>query len=217
MRLVDVEGIRRVLPAGTLGADPLWGRTSDALTSVDIQLFYARAGLNGQRDLSIALMDLAQGIVIMALFDGTLPKGAFAALVLHEAPSQRDLADDFVESLLRLRASCRGACVFLLENRLSPKSVTELVWMGLDVREKSTLSLDAIGAARMLRHIKLPYVFWEWVTPTSASPLIDLNSSIEKAFSCDLASLQQRYSRLMLVSRPTDATRLRSLVRQMKG
>lgn len=205
------------MPAGTLGTDPLWAKTSDALTGVDIRLFYARAGLNGQRDFAIALIDLVQSIVIMSLFDGKLPKGTFAALVMHEAPSKLDLTDEFVEGLVRLRASRRGPCIFLLENRMSSKSTAELLWRGLDMREKSPLSFDAIGAACLLRHIKLPYVFWEWVTPTRAGPLIGLDDSIEKAFNCDLPSLQQRYSRLVLVDTQEGAARLRSLILQRKS
>lgn len=86
MKLCEIEGLKQLLAVGNLGADPLWSRSGDKLTSTDIHLFYARAGLEGKRDIAVELIEQAQGIVIDALFHGRLPQGVFAALVLHELP-----------------------------------------------------------------------------------------------------------------------------------
>ena len=99
MRLRDVVGMNEVLAGDDLvGTDPIWDR--EQLTDTDIQLFYARSGLKRLRQQAIDAIDKAQAVVIRALFCGELPRGAFAALVLHEAPPTPYLADEFVDGLV---------------------------------------------------------------------------------------------------------------------
>lgn len=216
MRLCDVGGLKAVLAANDgLGSDPVWSRTGSQLTGTDIQLFYARSGLKGKRQEAVDLVDQAQAAVIRALFCGELEKGAFAALVLHEQPPEPFMADEFVDGLIKLQPSRRAACIYLLENRMVGNEVTDLTWMGLDLRGKSQLSLDVITAAKVTRHIKLPYVFWEWATENIASPLLNLQTTLELAFSCSLPELQARYDRMVMIDRRADSASLLDLARQL--
>jgi hypothetical protein len=213
MRLRDVAGMSEVLAGTELGNDPVWSREEDRLSGTDIQLFYARNGLKGQKQAAIDLIDQAQAVVIRALFAGDLPKGAFSALVLHETPPAPYMADEFVEGLVRLRPSRRGACIFALENHMPPAQVTELFWTQLDLASLSKASLEVIRAQRVMRHIRLPYVFWEWATPSIASPLLVLKPTIEEAFAIPMVELQERYDRMVLIDRRADALSFMALVK----
>jgi len=216
MRLRDVVGMNAVLAGDDpVGADPIWDRDGSQLTDTDIQLFYARSGLKRLRQQAIDAIDKAQAVVIRALFVGELPRGAFAVLVLHEAPPMPYMADEFVDGLVKLRPARRGACIFLLENRMDANAVTNLLWSSTDSRGFSSTSLEVLNAAKLTRHIKLPYVFWEWATPNIASPLLELQCSIEDAFGCDIAELQTRYDRMVMVDRRSDATSFLNLAKQL--
>jgi len=216
MRLRDVVGMNEVLAGDDLvGTDPIWDR--EQLTDTDIQLFYARSGLKRLRQQAIDAIDKAQAVGIRALFCGELPRGAFAALVLHEAPPTPYLADEFVDGLVKLRPARRGAAIFMLENRMSANAVTDLLWKDCEPRGFSQTSLEVVKAASLTRHIKLPYVFWEWATPNLASPLLDLQRSVENAFECGIAELQERYERMVMVDRRADAQSFLSLAKQLGG
>ncbi|QFZ84655.1 hypothetical protein GFK26_18685 [Variovorax paradoxus] len=218
MRLRDVVGMEAVLSGDDLvSGDPIWDRDGGQLTNTDIQLFYARSGLKRLRQNAIDAVDKAQAVVIRALFCGELPRGAFAALVLHEAPPTPYLADEFVDGLVKLAPARRGACIYMLENRMAASEVTDLLWSSLDPRGFSQTSMEVLKAATLTRHIKLPYVFWEWATPNIASPLLDLQASIESAFECGVAALQERYDRMVMVDRRSDETSFLSLVKQLGG
>ena len=214
MRLGDVGRLRAAFPVDGIGNDPIWNRTAFELTDNDIQLFYARWGIKGQRQRAIDLIDVAQAEVVKALFAGQLPKMAFSALVLHEIPPQPFMADEFVDGLTRLRPSRRGACVFMLETHLAPSAVTDLSWKDLEFLQLTRTASEVVDAARVQRNGNLPYVFWEWATEHIASPLLELGPTIEKAFGSSVAELQVRYSRMIMIDRRTESASLLSLIKK---
>ena len=100
---------------------------------------------------------------------------------------------------------------------MSANAVTDLLWKDCEPRGFSQTSLEVVKAASLTRHIKLPYVFWEWATPNLASPLLDLQRSVENAFECGIAELQERYERMVMVDRRADAQSFLSLAKQLGG
>jgi hypothetical protein len=215
MKLGDVLGMSAVVAVDQLASDPLWSRTSANMTPTDIQLFYARAGLQGLRQEAIDTIDRAQAVVVKELFAGSLPRGSFSALVLHEAPARPYMADEFVDGLIKLRKERRGACLYALEHALDPADVTELTWNKLKLDEQPATCMEIINAARAGRHMRLPYVFWEWSTPNIAGPLMGLQLSIEEAFGCKIAELQTKYKRMILIHRGAEAASFMSLAKQL--
>lgn len=215
MKLKEVRGMAGILAYSELGRDVLWEHEEFGLSIHDIQLFYVRAGLKARRQMAIDLVDQAQEIVIRALFDGLLSKGAFEPLVLHETPTVPYMFDEFVEGLVKLSQARRGACVYALENHLRPVEVTELFWLGLDLRGQSKTSEEVIGEARVLRHFKLPYVFWEWAAEDIASPLLGLQGAIEKAFGTAMIDLQMLYDRMMMSNCRTECASFMNLAKQL--
>lgn len=215
MRLGDIGELKKTLAKDGVGADSFWDRTAFQLTDTDIQLFYARCGLEGLRQAAIAAVDQAQAVVIRALFCGELAKGSFAALVLHEPPPEPYMADEFVDGLIKLRPSRRGACVFALEQKLSPDAVMDLLWSQVPALSLTAQSQEIVKVARLTRHVKLPYVFWEWATPSIACPLIGLRTGIEAAFECGITRLQERYDRMVMLNRRAESTSFLDLARQL--
>ncbi|MBS0450338.1 MAG: hypothetical protein JSS14_03425 [Proteobacteria bacterium] len=187
------------------------------MSADSIQLFYARAGLKGQRERAINLVDLAQGAVIHALFFGKLDEGSFAALVLHEPPPEPYMADEFVDGLVKLSPARRTACIFMLENRMPHERVTELTWDMIDGMRLRGAVAEVIAAMRQTRHERLPYVFWEWATQSIAAPLLHLGPGIERAFGCKLPELAARYSRMVMIDRNAESASFMQLARQHGG
>lgn len=215
MRLGDIGELKKTLAKDGVGADAIWNRTAFQLTDTDIQLFYARCGLKGMRQAAIDAIDQAQAVVIRALFCGELAKGSFASLVLHEPPPEPYLADEFVDGLIKLRPSQRAACIFALEQKLNPDAVMDMLWSQLPTEGLTAQSQEIVKVARLTRHIKLPYVFWEWATPSIACPLIGLRSAVEAAFECGITQLQERYNRMVMLDRRAESTSFLQLAQQL--
>jgi len=205
MRLCELPSVRSWLPGHPTAGDPLWNRDPLAVSEMEIQLFYARAGLQGLRNEAIDAIDTLQAALILSSINGEVPELP-AAIVMHEPPDQPFLVDELVDGLIRLRPARRQACLFALELHRDPKNVANMTWK--DVRKMNqlpALGREILEAASQTRHLTLPYVFWEWATPTIATPLLELQWSIEKAFECTWPVLTQRYKRMIAVNRSADA------------
>ena len=216
MRLGDVGGLRKSLPRDGVENDPIWERGADQLTDNEIQLFYARSGLKGLRQAAVDAIDHAQAVVVRALFCGELAKGSFAALVLHETPPDPFMADEFVDGLVKLPHSRRSACVFTLECRQEPAQTADLLWNDVSRKGLSPTALDVLRVAELKRNARLPYVFWEWATADIASSLLGLRESIETAFGCNFAQLQDRYNRMVMIDRRAESASFLELAKQLK-
>lgn len=212
MRLGELASVRDWLPAHVTAADRLWQREADAVSEMELQLFYARAQLAGQRKEAIDAVDRLQGAVIMAAFDGEID-GPPAAIVLHEPPVDVFLVDELVDGLAKLPMPRRQACLYALETHQCLLDVANLFWRhlgGQQVRH-TLLAAELLSAAGQTRHLKLPYVFWEWATPTIATPLLELPWSVKQAFDCSWPELVARYRRMVLVSPRANAASLLEL------
>lgn len=205
MRLEEVEGVGKWLPASPLASDRLWQRDVAAITDMDIQMFYARASVLGQREHAVTLIEQAQAAVIVYAFKGGKPAPS-AALVLHEPPPDPFMVDELVDGLIKLPEPRRQACLFALEMAGTPQQAADLMWS--DARQLSQLSplcLEVLASASRTRHLRLPYVFWEWATSTIATPLLELQWSIEQAFDCSWPELTRRYRMMIQLNRSAEA------------
>jgi hypothetical protein len=90
-----------------------------------------------------------------------------------------------------------------------------LTWKEVgSVNQLSPLSREVVTARSKLRHMKLPYVFWEWVTDDIAAPLVDLQSSAEKAFGEPWPSIQMHWNDMIWVDLRADARRFVELIEE---
>lgn len=211
MRLEEVQGIDTWLPHSPLADDSLWQRHVSAVTDMDIQLFYARASLHGLHAHAVELVDQVQAAVIVHAFRGNSPAPS-PALVLHEAPPRPFLVDELVDGLVALRGQRRQACLFALECKHSLGDVANLQWSHTrQLSQLTPLALEILTVGSRTRHLRLPYVFWEWATDTIATPLLELKWSVEKAFDCTWPELTRRYERLIKLDRRADSASLLDL------
>jgi hypothetical protein len=93
-----------------------------------------------------------------------------------------------------------------------PRDVANLVWKDTrEMKQVRPLCAEILAAGGRSQHLKLPYVFWEWATTTIATPLLELQWSVERAFDCSWPQLTQRYRRMIMIDRSADAASLLDL------
>ena len=211
MRLGELAGVRGWLPTHPLVGDLIWQRDTHAISENEIQLFYARAGILGLRQDAIEAIDTVQAVVIRAAFDGELSDPPMA-LVMHEAPYEPYFVDELVDSLAKLRPARRQAVLFALDTADSLPNVAAITWADAGkFRQLSPLCAEILATASKTRHLKLPYVFWEWVNPQIATPLLELQWSVEQAFDCRWPELVQRYGHMVKIHRGADSASILEL------
>lgn len=211
MCIGNLTGVQHWLVQHPTAGDPLWQRNPASVTELDIQLFYARAGLAGHRRAAIDAVDRLQSALILATIEGELDE-APAALILHEPPPEPFLTDELVDGLAALSLVRRQACLFALEVHLEPADAASLIWRATSrLGTLTPLAREILATVGQTRHLRLPYVFWEWATPTIATPLLELTWSAHEAFDCTWPELTQRYARMARVSRSADAADLLAL------
>lgn len=214
MRLADLASVSSWLPNHPLAADRLWQREACAISEGEIQLFYARASLAGLQQEAAGAVDTLQAAVILSTINGELPE-APSAIIMHEPPSEPFFTDELVDGLVKMRPSRRQACLFALEQTTSPATIANMTWKeARTLRQLTPLCQEILQASDRTRHMKLPYVFWEWATTQIATPLLELQWSIEQAFGCTWPVLTGRYRRMIKLSRGADAVSLLELVKQ---
>jgi hypothetical protein len=187
-----------------LGEDKLWSRPVDRISETELQLFYARASLAGLRQQAYDLIDQLQAEAIRLAIDAD-NAADLSVLVLHVPPERRYYVDELVDGLSKLSVSRRGACLFALELGWPLTRVMELQWRDAVKLECAGLAREVLTVANASRHIRLPYVFWEWATEQIACPLLDLQLSIEQAFDCTWPALVQRYATIIRIDRRADS------------
>lgn len=210
MRLCELPSVQRWLPISSTAADPLWQRELGSVTEMELQLFYTRAKLDGRKQDAIDAIGALQANVILASFKGEIaPPGP---LIMHEPPADPYFVDELVDSLVKLRPARRKACLFALESSSSPSDVVTLQWQqALQMKQLTPLCREILEVTGRTRHMKLPYVFWEWATPKIAAPLLELQWSVEKAFDCTWPELVLRYRSMVQLNRGADAVSLLDL------
>ena len=206
MQLGKLSSVQSWLPGHPTETDPLWLREALAVNEMEIQLFYARAGLNGCRTEAVEAIDALQAAVILSSFNGEIdePPGA---IIMHEPPENPFLVDELIDGLVKLRPTRRQACLYALETHKDLSDIVNLTWKNVrKLSQVPNLAREILEVASATRHMTLPYVFWEWATPTIAAPLLELQWSVERAFDCTWPELAHRYSRMIMVNRHADAT-----------
>lgn len=200
------------LATSPLADDRIWRRELELVGDAELQLFYARASLRGLRGNAVEAISRLQSALILEAVHGRV--GVPMHLIAHELPCERFDVDEFVDCLLQIRTPTRRAAVlYALEAQMTPGTVAELTWQEVSKFKQLPARLREILEARgKVRHMKLPYVFWEWATEHIAVPLLRLQQDAERAFDCPWPQVQQRYKTMLWVSGRADASSFFSLV-----
>lgn len=218
MRLRDVAGVQIILDASAVSDDPIWSRQINEISEGEFTLFYARQSLAGRTEQAIEAIERAQAAAIIAAYNG---QPAASSLIAHTPPQRHFMVDDIVAGLSALTLVRRRACLYALATKMTPTSVTAMVWSeapgSKDWQGIPGLAREILMEQTRTRHIKLPYVFWEWATRTIAAPLLGLQATIETAFECTWPALLERYSRITQIDRAADAASFLELAEEVRS
>jgi hypothetical protein len=205
MRAVDLETFERWVGGTPLVKDRLWRRPVEDITPLEVQLLYARAGLVGMRSQAIEAIDRLQTALLIAVAQGRVSRQTLR-IITHEPPSNPYMIDEFLDCLVKLRPARRAAVLFALDAQFAPARVVELTWHeAKSIAQVKSQAREILQVQARNRHLRLPYVFWEWVSDKVAAPLLHLERDAQKAFSCDWPALQVRFTNMVWISARSDA------------
>lgn len=194
-----------------LASDPLWTRPLGELSEVDMIAYYARNRFN--HDNAVKAIDTLQTELVIAAMEGAVTT-AEMWIVGHDLPPTRFTADDYIDGLLKLSQPRRAAVHFAMVTRMEPHLVAELTWKEVTQFLRPD-ELEVLQARASVRHIKLPYVFWEWATDRIAAPLIRLREDAEAAFGMPWPRIQLNYSSMLAISTYADSQHLLGIVEEI--
>lgn len=216
MRLRDVEGVAQILAGSPLTQDSLWDRELVRLSENDITLFYARAGIQMRRH-AIELVERVQSAAIVAAYRGNREAG-ISAIISHTPPPDPFLVDELISGLAKLPPVRRRACLYALTMGMTPEAVSALTWETLpqQLTNMPALAQEILAECDKTRHIRLPYVFWEWATPRIAAPVLQLQASIEDAFGFSWPELVEKHRRMLMLNRGAESASFLQLAEEVR-
>lgn len=217
MRVGELVGFSRWLQeeGAALAQDRLWARDLAQARPMEAQLFLARAQLAGHQALGREALERMQSALIEAAVEGHI-SGVELSLLSVDVPADPYLVDEFVDDLAKLRPARRLAVLLALETHTEPARIEELTWKeAKQMAQLKPLSRDILASSARTRHLRLPYVFWEWSTPEVAVPLMGLQRDAERAFGRTWPALQYAFDSMLWISPRADASHLLGLVEEV--
>lgn len=211
----EIQSFKSWLECTPVADDRLWNRKLEAISPLEIQLFYARAGLRGHKNIAVEAIDRLQSALIIGAVQGQVPAAALC-LIKHEVPRARHDADEFADCLVRLRPARRQATLFALNAESSLDQVVDLSWH--DVRQMQQIRSEVrniLLARSRVRILRMPHVFWEWIDDNTAAPLVELEKSIQDAFRMSWPAVVASWSEMLWMSPRADAAHFASVVEEI--
>lgn len=200
MLVSDIPSFSTWLASTQFANDRLWSRHLEQISETEIQLFYARAGLRGLKREAAQVIDQLQTDLLLAAVESDVPQAALG-IITHEPPRDRFTTDEFLDRLVKINRDRRAATLFALSTKQDPERVMELCWSSVgSLQQLSGLSKEILTTRSKTRHLRLPYVFWEWATPKIAAPLLMLRESAEDAFGSNWPTIQQCWSDMLWIN-----------------
>jgi hypothetical protein len=197
--------------------DRLWQRPVEAISDTEIQLFYARAGLKGHVAQAREAIDLLQSEMLVEAMEGRLV-GDQLRLIAHEVPRDRYTVDEFVDRLLKLSKPRRMAALLALTTRSEPEQVAKLEWKSAGaISQTRGLAAEVLAERARVRHIRLPYVFWEWASDQIAAPLLELRTTIEDAFEEPWPAVQMHWQEMIWIDTRADTASFMGIVSEVSS
>lgn len=124
MRALDVREFADYIAGSQIESDSLWAKPLDAISSMDDQLFYARAGAKGLKELAHQAVDALQSeLLVEAVVEAVAGQvsGSQLRIIAHEVPHERLTADEFVSRLIQVSKPRRQAILFALSMNMQPR------------------------------------------------------------------------------------------------
>lgn len=211
MRLDQVGTMRQFLAQSPIAFDLLWNEDVSRVTAARLTLFRARMAALGLSNLvDEAVNELLNQTALQVLAGKIAPPPYLKASRVE----QRFMADELVDGLRAMSDTRAQAVLLALEECKSPDWACNLSWKQvLRWSPSSALSAAVIRNRNVCRHIKLGYVFWEFVGRGIAAPVLHLEATARIAFQMEWFELQFAYKNMVMVDRQADDESLRLFLR----
>lgn len=216
MFVSDIPSFAVWLAKSPVCNDRIWSRPLEDISENEIQLFYARAGLQGLKQEAVdAIGQLQDEMLLLQSMCGNIPQQVLR-IVSHQTPINRFATDEFLDLLVKVETARRSAILYALVTRKEPKEVVELCWKNIrDIGKIPELAHEILAARSKVRHLKLPYVFWEWATLKIASPLLMLQKTAEEAFGLSWPAIQVRWDEMLWINTEAEKRDFLNLVEEV--
>lgn len=149
---------------------PLWCRDVDDITSLDLLLFFLTAADEDHAAAVELQIHALQNRALGAIVTGEVGQVDW---ICWSPPSLRLTLGEITQMFSVAPFERRRALMFALETGLDLKRVVALNWKQLKSIKLTPFAQQVIDS--QTRHIRLPYVFWEWADANTAMPLLSLD------------------------------------------
>ena len=200
--LAQLGSLPTILPDSLLSSSPLWKREVGSIQPLDLALFLRLH--KGTENYLRALREVEElkNVAMQAHIDDAISSDALG-LLDHATPRERLTLGDFSEWLEQASPARRRALLFCLETDLDPRSVIDLTWSELRGLNLNWLAKELVRAS--VRHIRLPYVFWDALPNGAAAPLFGLQeTALEVSQGLGISVLRRLYRDMIALDPAAD-------------
>lgn len=165
----------------------LWNRSVEAIRPLDLTVFLR---IHQNSDTHYEAMREVEDLIDVGTrsLQGTLPFADF-----NPIPTQRITASELCTWLSETTEVRRRALLFGFETGMNPNDVTSLTWKQLGRMRGVPMYARSLARSNV-RHIRLDYVFWEWLPNMAAAPLFGLaETAIEISQGLSFDTLRSLY------------------------
>lgn len=193
--LAQLGQLPTLLSDSLLSSSPLWKREVKTIKPLDLALFIRlHKGTSNYLEAVREVEDL-KNYAMQAHIDDLLPETELE-LLEHDVPREQFTSGDLVEWLEGTSLARRRALLFALEMELDPRFVIEMSWRDLHGMNLTSLAHELVKAS--VRHIRLPYVFWDYLPNGSAAPLFGLHeTALEVSQGLGMGVMQRLYCNMI--------------------
>lgn len=194
--LAQLGDLPTLLPDSLLLNSHILNREIKTIKPLDLAVFLRLH--KGTSDYLRAVRDVEalKNFVMRSCIDGKLNQDDLG-LLEHEMPREVFTSGELVEWLEQTSLSRRRAILFCLEMEMDPREVIELQWSDLRKMDLSILAHELVKAS--VRHIRLPYVFWDTLPNGAAAPLFGLaETCLEVSQGMGIKAMRKLYANMVM-------------------
>lgn len=206
----DLPGFDNSLAVSDLATDEFWKYQLNEMTPLRVEFFYHRARFVDKFDEAKSLVRNLQA-ALLRTENQSFIKATDLVLLGHRVPDPIFTIDDFVDGLNLMTEVRQNALLFALETGMDPDKVIGMRWNDQVNLPSTPCIRNILKTQAELRHLKLPYVFWEREGKT-ALPLVTLREDAEMAFCKSWPAIVVSFKEMVMVSPAAGAAHLRQLL-----
>jgi hypothetical protein len=197
-KVCEVGAVAKLLPQSLLSRSWLWSRPVHEVTPAEILVFLRTWKDRGRLVEARRNIDSLMHETYRAMAAGELGRVPYATFA---EPDPAFMVSDLCEILEPLSHERRRAAVFALETGMIPKDVLLLDWRrahSLVQRQQLSTVAEFIVRAQP-RHMRLDYVFWEFLENQVAAPLFGFEEDLHTTTGLEFDALLSTYRRMVWV------------------